>query len=61
MVSKAPQNNKIFVQTQQKSSLKIRLSICVRNVAPLKEPQKYFLTLFLYCIPKVAPPPAYMG
>ncbi len=59
MVSKALQKN---CPNSTKILLKIRLSICVRNVAPLKEPQKYFFTLFLYCIPvpKVAPPPAHM-
>ena len=55
MVSKAFQKNFFFVQTQQKSLLKIRLSIRVRNFAAPNEPLNILFKTF-YFNPKVALP-----
>jgi hypothetical protein len=54
MVLKAPQKEKNFLaQTLKKNLLKNRLSIRVRNFAPLNEPPNIFIQIF-YFNPKVA-------
>jgi hypothetical protein len=53
MVLKAPQKNFFLAQTYKKNLLENRLSICVRNFAPLNAPLNMFLTFF-YFNPKVA-------
>ena len=55
MVSKASQKKFFLVQTQQKSLLKIRLSIRVRKFAAQNEPLNIFFKAF-YFNPKVALP-----
>ncbi len=53
MVLKAQQKKKFFGQNIEKNLLKNRLSIRVRNFAPLNEPLKIFKFLF-YFNPEVA-------
>ena len=53
MVLKAPQKKNFFGPNLQKNLLKNRLSIRVRNFAPINEPLNMFLTFF-YFNPKVA-------
>jgi hypothetical protein len=53
MVLKAPQKKKIFGQNLEKNLLKNRLSIRVRNFAPLNEPLNIFSNFF-YFNPEVA-------
>jgi hypothetical protein len=47
MVLKAPQKKKILDQTQKNNLLKNRLSIRVRNLAPLNEPLNIFKNFFI--------------
>jgi hypothetical protein len=53
MVLKAPKKKKILALTFKKNLLKNRLSIRVRNVAPLYEPPNIFKQIF-YFNPEVA-------
>ncbi len=48
MVLKAPQNKFFFGPILEKNLLKNRLSIRLRNFAPLNEPPKFFLNKFLF-------------
>jgi hypothetical protein len=48
MVLKAPKKKKFLAQTYKKNLLKNRLSIRVRNFAPLNEPLNMFLTFFYF-------------
>jgi hypothetical protein len=59
MVLKAPQK-KIFWPKLKKKLLKNRLSIRVRNFAPLNEPLNTFI-IFFYFNPKVALPQRLYG
>jgi hypothetical protein len=53
MVLKAPQKKNFWPKTQKNNLLKIRLSLRVRNFAPLNEPLNIFL-IFFYFNPEVA-------
>ncbi len=48
MVLKAPQKKKIFGQNLEKTLLKNRLSIRVRNFAPLNEPLNILKFFFIF-------------
>ncbi len=52
MVLKAPQKKKLLAQTLKKNLLKNRLSIWVRNFAPLNDPPNICIKKFFN--PKVA-------
>jgi hypothetical protein len=53
MVLKPPQKKKILGQNLEKNLLKNRLSICVRNFAPLNEPLNIFY--FFLFLPRSRP------
>ncbi len=48
MVLKAPQKKKFLALTYKKSLLKNRLSLRVRNFAPLNEPLNIFANFFVF-------------